>query len=185
MTTQLYTTLPHLLERICELTERIENIPRIDSLDRSRIIISDPENALKILQRFPDAKVMVLSSEPSFAEGTGLLPKGIRGYANTYIHLKHLEQALEAIESGNVWLYPEFMQQLIGQVTQSSNHNEELLGKLTEREQETALLVKEGKSNKEIATELNITERTVKQHMSHIFEKLGVGDRFALAMLLK
>lgn len=185
MTTQLHTTLPHLADRIADLTDQIQNVPEIDTLDTASIVISDPANALEILKRYPEAKVMVLSNEPSFAEGTRLLPHGIRGYANTYIHLKHLEQALESIESGNVWLYPEFMQQLIGQVTAASNNHDEVLGKLTERERETALLVKEGKSNKEIASALDITERTVKQHMSHIFEKLGVGDRFALAMLLK
>ena len=185
MTIQLHTTLPYLVDRMSDLTDRIQNVSQIDALDSAAIIISDPVTALKVLEHYPNAKVMVLSNAPSFVEGMQLLPYGIKGYANTYIHLKHLEQAFESIESGNVWLYPEFMQQLIGQMTKHSDNNMEVLEKLTERERETALLVKEGKSNKEIASELDITERTVKQHMSHIFEKLEVSDRFALAMLLK
>jgi len=50
---------------------------------------------------------------------------------------------------------------------------------------DVALEIKEGKSNKEIAVALKITERTVKAHLSHIYEKLDVHDRLSLAMLLR
>ena len=186
MKAALYTDKTVLRERITSLTEEIIFLDELFSAESGTPILSDPQTALKILEEKPDALVMVLSDLPSFEEGSGLLAKGIRGYGNTYIYLRHLEQAVEAILSGNVWLYPEFMQQMIARLTQTSAEpNPEILEQLTDRERETALLVKEGRSNKEIASELGIAQNTVKQHLSHIFEKLGVRDRFALAMLLK
>jgi len=55
---------------------------------------------------------------------------------------------------------------------------------LTQREVEVATLLKQGLSNKLIARELNITERTVKAHIAAIFQKKGVKDRLHLALLL-
>lgn len=185
MKMQLYTNLSHLVERMKELVSEINPIENARQIAHDAIIIADPEAALQLLKEQPTARVMVLSDAPSYAEGSRLLPLGIRGYANSYIHKTHLEQALHAIATGNVWLYPEFMQELIQHATGSVAANEQVLEPLTERERETALLVKEGLSNKEIASRLDITERTVKQHMSHIFEKLDVSDRLSLAMLLK
>jgi DNA-binding NarL/FixJ family response regulator len=185
MRVQLYTELSHLIERVLGLIPEAVHIEAIEQLADDLVVLTDPDNAKELMGERPMLRVMVLSDTPSYTEGSQLLPIGIRGYANTYIHLTHLEQALATIESGNVWLYPEFMQELIQNATGSAQANEKVLEKLTERERETALLVKKGLSNKEIASRLEITERTVKQHMSHIFEKLGVGDRLALAMLLK
>ena len=182
---QLYTDLSHLVERMKELFAEIQLVDNAWQIAHDAIVLADPKKALQLLQELPTARVIVLSDAPSYAEGSRLLPLGVRGYANSYIHKTHLEQALHAIESGNVWLYPEFMQELIQNATGNAATNERVLEKLTERERETALLVKEGLSNKEIASRLDITERTVKQHMSHIFEKLGVSDRLSLAMLLK
>ncbi|MBV5337679.1 MAG: response regulator transcription factor [Deltaproteobacteria bacterium] len=59
------------------------------------------------------------------------------------------------------------------------------LAKLTEREREVAVLVAHGECNKEIARELNIAERTVKAHLSTVFEKLDVRDRLQLAIHLR
>ena len=185
MRVQLYTNLSHLIERVLELIPEALHVKELERLAEDMTVITDPRSANELLKLRPFLRVMVLSDAPSYAEGSHLLPIGIRGYANTYIHLTHLEQALNSIESGNVWLYPEFMLELIHNATGSARANDKVLEKLTERERETALLVKEGLSNKEIASRLQITERTVKQHMSHIFEKLEVGDRLALAMLLK
>jgi DNA-binding NarL/FixJ family response regulator len=55
-----------------------------------------------------------------------------------------------------------------------------MLGALTKRESEIAVVVAEGKSNKEIARILNITEGTVKIHLHNIFQKLGIMNRMAL-----
>ena len=58
------------------------------------------------------------------------------------------------------------------------------LANLTEREQEISVLIGSGESNKQIARRLDITERTVKAHLTEIFRKLGITDRLRLALLV-
>ena len=188
---QVYTAFSPLLQRMQTLfkkegfKEKLIIRNSVFEIDKEHIVITDSSTALKLLRERDELKVIVLSDIPSYAEGQNLLQKGIKGYANTYIHAKHLKQAFMHIKSGNIWLYPSFMQELIAQTFVQTNSRDKLLEKLSLREKETALEVAKGKSNKEIATELNITERTVKAHMSSIFEKVGVSDRFALALMLK
>ena len=131
------------------------------------------------------ASVFVLSKNPSYAEGTQLLENNIIGYSNRYIAPLHLKDALQNIAQGNVWLYPEFIQEMIQKLNQHHSSHDELLERITNKEKEIALHVKEGLSNKEIAYQLNITVRTVKAHVSSIFEKLGIGDRLTLALKLQ
>jgi len=149
------------------------------------LVMTDSVTAMKILTERPELKVMALSDMPSFAEGQVLLQKGIKGYANTQIHYVHLKQAISMIQNNNIWLYPSFMQELISHSIDELDSREILLDKLSVRERETALEVAKGKSNKEIASSLEITERTVKAHLSSIFEKLDASDRFSLALMLK
>ena len=99
----------------------------------------------------------------------------------------HLEEALEVVKHGDTWLYPEFIQTMIQTLLSQKTslhvkHN--LLEKLSLKERDVALLIKEGMSNKEIAMRVGTTERTVKAHLSSIYEKIGVKDRLALAILL-
>ncbi len=185
MNTVLFTGKNHLRSRVRELFPECPILSVPEQAPNLAIILCDPESAAILLRHSPHLKTVVLSDTPSFPEGTKLLSMGIRGYANTYIHREHLIQAIESVQSGNVWLYPEFMQQMIRQVTAAIPDRSTILDKLTEREAQTALLVCEGRSNKEIAVHLDITERTVKNHLTHIFEKLGVSDRLSLAILLK
>lgn len=131
-------------------------------------------------------KVFALSGLPLFEEGNLLLPAQIVGYGNSYMSKAHLQQALEVIEEGKVWLYPEFVQELISQashkpVTPRSVSTEDL----TPKELEVSQLVAQGKTNKEVAITLDITERTVKTHLTHIYEKLQVHDRLSLALMFK
>lgn len=133
-----------------------------------------------------DLKVFVLSDVPSFQEGEALLRIGIKGYGNARLHPAALLQALEAIEAGNHWYYPDFMQHLVLAVVHNAGETDEtLLGALSERERETAMMVSDGLHNKEIAQKMGITERTVKAHLGAIFAKLGVKDRVGLVLKLR
>jgi len=182
---QVYTHFLPLLERLKALYQNIDIKKKIEDLDLSSVIVTEPRSALKLLRQTPELKIMVLSDEPSFAEGHLLLYKGIKGYGNTYIHQTHLDEAIEIINSGGMWLHPTFIQELIEHSFAHLDSKDEILDKLTLREQETALLISQGKTNKEIAIELKITERTAKAHVSSIFEKTGVNDRLALAIILR
>jgi DNA-binding NarL/FixJ family response regulator len=85
-----------------------------------------------------------------------------------------------------IWLSPALTSQLILELPQSEEkNNEAMLQKLTSREKEVALLLKEGLTYNEIAQRLDISARTVKAHAQAIYKKLEVSDRLGLALLLK
>jgi DNA-binding NarL/FixJ family response regulator len=179
----LYTQDETLKFRILELLPNILVKSKVDSVEEKHVIITDAVYAGKLLKS-RTLNLLVLSDTPTLAEGLPLLQLGAKGYTNTYIHLLHLNQAIEAIGSGNVWISPSFMQDLISRVEPDEFRSHPNIDSLTNRENEVAQLIKSGLSNKEIASKLNITERTVKQHLSHIFEKLDVHDRLSLATVL-
>jgi DNA-binding NarL/FixJ family response regulator len=146
------------------------------------------EGFLDLLQtEYPYVKTMVFSQKPNFTQGSLLLKFGIKAYGNTHMAPIHLKEALHVVKNGDIWLYPDFIQTMIQTLSsqKTSRHiRHDLLEKLSHKEREVALLIKEGLSNKEIATREGTTERTVKAHLSSIYEKIGVKDRLALALLL-
>lgn len=184
MKVQIFTDVKHLHERIKEMLPHAIVVNELGAIDPLALTICNKDALSSLLEASPLLNTLVLSDTPSFEEGKEILSLGAKGYANTYIHKEHLLQALNMIQSGNIWLYPEFMQHLITQI-EPEKHTNEALECLTDRENEIALLVSEGATNKEIASQLSIAERTVKNHLSHIFEKLQVTDRLSLALLVK
>lgn len=151
------------------------------------------------LQSFPNITVLMskvkaspislfaLTGNPTFKEGFSLLPLGISGFGNAYMAADNLKTALEVIRASKVWLYPDFIQELITQTSMPSAEKrvQVSLELLTPKELEVAHCVAQGMSNKEIAIELNITERTAKAHLTHIYDKLHISDRLSLALMLK
>ena len=133
-----------------------------------------------------DNKVLVLHRTPELVVAKKLLKIGAMGYGNALMRDHFIVAALNAIEDNMVWLYPELTSQLImGIPTTKDSADEEQLSKLTPREKEVALLLKDAYPYKEIALKLDITPRTVKAHAQSIYSKLNVKDRLALALLLK
>jgi len=85
--------------------------------------------------------------------------------------------------SGKIWLYPEFIQMMISKLATEARaphvQKNSIIDKMSKRESQIAYLVKDGLNNKDIALRTGITERTVKAHLSSIFEKTvsGVGTK--------
>lgn len=140
-------------------------------------------NNQDILSIFNDVKVVVFSSMPSDAEGQRIMSANASGYAHKFSTHATLNNILQSIISGNIWLGRSLLQKMLidisDRVERKNNQFDELL---TAREAEVAQLASIGKSNSEIAEKLNITERTVRAHLSAIFEKLNVQDRLMLAL---
>ncbi len=180
----LYTQSKKVAKRLKEIEIDFIFIEE-ETVVTAGILICEPEQIEDVFSNDLGIKLMVVTPTPNFVEGMALLQKGIRGYGNLYMQKVHLLQALTTIKSDAVWLYPEMMQELIAVGSEVTQHNEEVLALLSSREQEVAKEIEKGMSNKEIATALGITERTVKAHLSSIYEKLEVGDRLGLAMLLR
>lgn len=137
----------------------------------------------------PLSKFFLLSDQPNEEEGLAFLKLGIVGYGNTYISQVRLVEAVRVISGGAVWLGQKVIQQLIlesyskakEQVAPGSGQR---LTGLTPAEHKVAELVAQGQANLEIAFNLKITERTVKAHLTSIYEKTKTGSRLSLALLI-
>jgi two-component system nitrate/nitrite response regulator NarL len=133
----------------------------------------------------PECSIVVLSNVPGDEEGLAVLEAGAAGYTNALAIPEVLRQVAAVVENGGLWVGPNLLQRLIGSMaTRATQINSNHLDKLSVREKEVALAVAGGASNKEIARTLEISERTVKAHLSAAFERLGVRDRLQLSLLI-
>lgn len=149
-----------------------------------RMPVIDGVEATKIIKaKYPLIKIIILTT---FNEDEYII-KGIKNGADSYllkdISSKDLVKAIETVYSGNTLFQPDIIKKIINKVDNSAPDIS--FQSLTRREKEIAVLVSEGKTNKEIAELLFITEGTVKNHMSNILDKLAVRDRTQLAILVK
>lgn len=134
--------------------------------------------------RFSSATVLVGLGQPDDAHGTATLQAGATGFCHVYAPLETLRQALRVVAGGELWVGRALLSQMLRQLLAahppagaSTWH-----AGLTEREREVAELAAIGEANDAIASQLGITARTVKAHLSSVFEKLAVADRLQLAL---
>lgn len=143
---------------------------------------------LKVIKnRRPQARIIVISTTPSHSEALRAISAGAAGYCHAQAATVLLQQVATVVANGGLWVGADLMDRLLaaaGQVfTPQPDHS--ALASLTPREREVALAVAQGNSNREIATRLDISERTVKAHLSVIFDKLNIRDRLQLVVLLR
>lgn len=131
------------------------------------------------------SSVLVLSNAPSGFEGAQLFKLGIKGYLNTYTQVEKIKQIIDVVRQGNVWLGQAVMSAMIQGISQQVPVGTDWKQGLTEREIETAEAILQGKSNKAIAEQLFISERTVKAHVHSLLDKFGVKDRLALVLAIQ
>lgn len=128
-------------------------------------------------------QVLVLSNRPGDEEGRQLLGKGACGYAHAQSSAELLSQILQSLSAGNIWLGRSLLQRLLRDVDARLPEPEDhWADALSPREQEVARYASLGESNAAIAERMSIGERTVRAHLSAIFEKLQVEDRLMLAL---
>jgi len=118
-----------------------------------------------------------------------VLKNGADGYLLKDISSQELVKAIETVYKGNILLQPDVARKMIGSMDHKANIQDNIdntiFKELTKKEYEIALLICEGKSNKEIAKTLYIAEGTVKNHITKILSKLELRDRTQLAILIK
>ncbi|MCT9812908.1 response regulator transcription factor [Acidovorax sp. Be4] len=132
---------------------------------------------------FKGLKVLVLSARPGDDSGRQALARGACGYAHSYTAAAVLDRILQNIDDGNIWMGRTLLQRLLQDVDSRlpAAGSDWAIG-LTQREQEVARHAAIGESNIDIAERLGISERTVRAHLSAVFEKLQVSDRLMLAL---
>ena len=128
---------------------------------------------------------VVLTSTPSDDEGLLALEAGASGYCHAYASAQTLRSVIATIAEGHLWVGRSLMTRLLRGVSRAWGGRsavQEWGASLTPREREVAARAASGEANLAIANALGITERTVKAHLSVVFEKLAVQDRLQLAL---
>ena len=130
--------------------------------------------------------VVVMAATPSEGEAFQMLNAGAVGYCHVKAVPEQLREVSLVVQNGGIWMPAELMQRFVRLSTRvmPAAAEEPELNELTSRELMVAEQVAHGASNREIAENLKISERTVKAHLSAIFEKLGVRDRVQLALAM-
>jgi DNA-binding NarL/FixJ family response regulator len=141
------------------------------------------EDVVALRSVFPKQKVIVFPNQSSQAAALRLFSVGVCGQCAPYIGKEQLSLVLSVVESGEIWGGKAFIQQLIMQSAVTAPFHDSELDDLSERELIVAQLIAKGLSNKQIASEMAITERTVKAHLTSIFKKTKTKDRLSLALL--
>jgi len=131
--------------------------------------------------------IIVASLKPDDEQGRQFLAAGAKGYVHGYMQPDALGTALQMVAGGGVWMGASLLARLLRQLDQSApqpvaSEKHAWSANLTPREKEVAERAALGMANQAIADELGITERTVRAHISAVFEKLGVPDRLMLAL---
>lgn len=132
--------------------------------------------------------VVVLSLTPSVQQSLAFFAAGASGYCHALAATTMLHQVVESVQAGGIWIGAELMQKMVQRIAQQPiaiDTQAEKLALLTAKEKQVAESVAQGLTNKEVAKQLDISDRTVKAHLTAVFEKLGVRDRIHLALLLK
>lgn len=130
--------------------------------------------------------IVILSNLPSEQEGLLSFAAGASGYCNALAVPETLRQVASVVEQGGLWVGQDLMKRLFSAMSARAGLSvaKNSLADLSPREVQVAHAVARGATNKEIARALGITERTVKAHISSIFNKLDVRDRLQLSLLV-
>jgi two-component system NarL family response regulator len=163
------------LEVVAEAANGVEAVeayakyrPDVTLLDLRMPVLEGVEAVRQIRELDPQAKVIVLTTYDTDEDITRALKAGAKAYALKDISAEELVTCIHDVINGKSYLAPAAAAKLAAGMARMQ---------VTPRELATLRLMADGSSNKEIANTLGISERTVKSHLGHLFEKLGVTSR--------
>ena len=158
-----------------------EKLPDILLLD----INMPNKNGLEVLQEIRSneipIKVMILTMHNEIDYLLRAIEIGADGYASKNIKFEELKDAIDLIIHGESFIQKELLP-LLNSKIEKKNEELDKIKSLTKRELEVLKNIAFGNSNREIATSLKISERTVKNHIFNIFKKIAVTDRTQAAV---
>jgi len=139
----------------------------------------------RIVDALPSVKVLIvtMSNEPDLV--TRCLRAGASGYLLKETDPDVIVQALRMVIDGCIVLGPRVGRDLLSNIRQAPADLPPPLDRLTARERAVLVRLASGDTNAQIARHLNLSEKTVRNHLSVMFTKLGVADRFQAAMLAR
>ncbi|MEW8971793.1 MAG: response regulator transcription factor [Mesobacillus sp.] len=147
-------------------------MPEMDGIEATKMI----------KEKDPSIKIMILTSFSDQDHVIPALEAGASGFQLKDIQPDELVTSIRKMVKGENQLHPKATSHLLANLSTSSNPKKSLLEELTKRELEVLKEIAKGKSNKEIAASLYITEKTVKTHVSNLLAKLELADRTQAAL---
>jgi DNA-binding NarL/FixJ family response regulator len=153
--------------------------------------ISMPGNGLNAvsgaLETCPHLKIIMLTVSEANEDIAKALRLGAKGYVLKGIGSRSLADVIKTVAAGSSYVSPSLSAQLIAGLAeaQEASNKRDLMAELTEREQQVLKLVASGLSNKRVAIQLDLHEKTVKHHMTRILAKLKVSNRTEAALALR
>ncbi len=135
----------------------------------------------QILRRSPDTRVLVLTSVVDSSLVDEAIRAGAHGYLLKEIDSRGLAQAVRDVAAGKSILDPAVTARVI-ELVRSGGPTRDALADLSPQEQRVLALIAEGKTNKEVGADLDLAEKTVKNYLSNIFEKLHLTRRSQAAV---
>jgi DNA-binding NarL/FixJ family response regulator len=183
--------LKALLERhpkfdvVAEASTAREAVEKVEAFTPDVVVMdirlpggSGIEACEEIAEKFPDAKVIMLTSYAEDEMLFSAIRAGAAGYVLKQIGGEDLVRAIEAIGRGEALLDSAVTQRIFQEVRKAAKEEEaSAFSALTQQEKHVLLLVSEGKTNREIAKALFLGEGTVRNYVSSILSKLGVSNR--------
>jgi len=144
-------------------------MPKLDGIEATR----------QIKEYYPDINILILSAYDDSQFVFSLLEAGAAGYLLKSVHGRELIAAIRAVREGESVLHPSIARKVLSRFAPAINKpgGQNTSGVLSEREMEVLKLMTSGASNKEIASQLHLSIRTVQGHLSQIFSKLKVSSR--------
>lgn len=136
-----------------------------------------------ILARLPEARVLILTSVVDDTLVDEAIRAGAHGYLLKEINPSGLLQAIMDVAAGKSILDPAVTARVIRLVKDGSSSNQSALAILSPQERKVLALIAEGRTNKEVGVDLGLAEKTVKNYLSNVFEKLHVSRRSQAAAL--
>jgi two-component system, NarL family, response regulator DegU len=161
-------------EEAIEMVEKVK--PDVILMDISMPGINGIQATKQIRDKHPDAKIVILTMLDQEGYVYEAIKAGATGYMLKSTSSDELVNAIQTVNDGKALLHPDATAQLLKEFVTLAQNKAKDYG-LSNREMEVLQLLSEGKTNKEIAKALWISEQTVKTHVAHIFDKLGTSDR--------
>ena len=176
------------IEVISEASNGVECLEKLEVLSPEVLLldINMPHmNGIDVLKQLKeiksDVKVLILTVHNELEYLLKAIDIGVDGYILKDSESSELKKAIDIICKGENYIQPSLIPALNNQLA-NRDVDKDKIDLLTSREYEVLIQVANGMSNKEIATNLNISERTVKNHISNIFKKIDVSDRTQAAV---
>jgi two-component system, NarL family, response regulator DevR len=163
-----------------ELAARLK--PNVVLLDIQLPDGSGFEACRQILRRTPDTRVLVLTSAVSDAMVDEAIRSGANGYLLKEIDGRGLVNAIRDVAAGKSILDPAVTARVM-QLVKSGGPTRDALASLSPQEKKVLALIAEGCTNKEVGVKLGLSEKTVKNYLSTVFEKLHVSRRAEAAVI--